>query len=110
MAADEDIISSAIDFWNKLYGAKEAKIRFTKKSDGTIRTMRATLDFAQIPKNKVPKKVNMSKILTLLQKSGIINVYDLDKKDWRSIPFQNVDWVEIGKRHYIIRPYTGRKT
>ena len=60
--ADKDIISSAIDFWNKLYSAGQAKVKFTKKTDGTIRIMKCTLDFKLIPKDKQPKNVNMSKI------------------------------------------------
>jgi len=108
--ADKDIISSAIDFWNKLYSAGQAKVKFTKKTDGTIRIMKCTLDFKLIPKDKQPKNVNMSKILSLLQKGGIIHVYDLEKKDWRSVPFQNVDWLEIDNKRFKIRPFTGRRT
>lgn len=106
---DKNIISSAIEFWDKIYNAGEAKIKFTKKTDGTIRIMKCTLDFTKIPKNQHPKNVNMSKILTLMQKSGLIHVYDLEKKDWRSVPFNNVDWLEIDKKRYKIRPFTGRK-
>jgi len=108
--ADKDIITSAIDFWNKLYQAGEATVKFTKKSDGTIRIMKCTLDFKLIPKDKQPKNVNMAKILKLLQTSGIIHVYDLEKKDWRSVPFQNADWLEIDGERFKIRPFTGRRT
>lgn len=109
-SADKDIITSAIDFWNTLYSAGEATVKFTKKTDGTIRIMKCTLDFKLIPKDKHPKQVNMSKILTLLQTAGIIHVYDLEKKDWRSVPFQNVDWLEIDNKRFKIRPFTGRGT
>lgn len=108
--ADKDIIRSAIEFWNKIYNAGEATVKFTKKTDGTIRIMKCTLDFSKVPKSHQPKTVNMSKILTLMQKSGLIHVYDLEKKDWRSVPFQNVDWLEIDKIRYKIRPFTGRRT
>jgi len=108
--SDKDVISSAIDFWNKLYSSGKAKIKFTKKSDNTIRIMNCTLDFKLIPKNMHPKSVNIPKILSLLQKSGIIHVFDLDKKQWRSVPFQNVDWVELGGKNFKVRPFTGRKT
>jgi hypothetical protein len=33
-----------------------------------------------------------------------MHVYDLDKKAWRSVPFQRVDWLEIGNERYKIRP------
>lgn len=106
--ADESIISSAIEFWRTLYDAGEAKVKFTKKTDGTVRIMKCTLDFKKIPTDKHPKNVNMAKILNLLQKSGIIHVYDLEKNDWRSVPFNNVDWLEIGSKRFKIRPFTGR--
>jgi len=105
--ADSDIIRSAIEFWEKLYATSEAKVKFTKK-DGTIRIMKCTLDFKRIPKSKRPKTVNMPKILKLMQKSGIIHVYDLEKKDWRSVPFKNVDWLELDgdqTQRYKIRPF-----
>jgi hypothetical protein len=47
----------------------------------------------------------MAKILKLMQKNGIIHVYDLDKKDWRSIPFEKVDWLETTNKRYKIVPY-----
>jgi len=102
--ADKSIISSAVEFWEKLYEAGEAQVKFVKK-DGTIRIMKCTLDFEKIPKEKQPKSVNMSKILTLMQKSGIIHVYDLEKKDWRSVPFKSVDWLLTDDNiRYKIRP------
>lgn len=103
--ADQDIIRSAIEFWQKLYDAGEGQVKFIKQ-DGTIRIMKCTLDFKKIPKAKYPKTVNMPKILKLMQSSGIIHVYDLEKKDWRSIPFKEVDWLEVdGKERFKIRPF-----
>lgn len=103
--ADRDVIRSAVEFWEKLYATKEAKVKFVKK-DGTIRIMKCTLDFSRIPKTQYPKDVNMPKILKLMQTSGIIHVYDLEKKDWRSVPFKQVDWLETGdQERYKIRPF-----
>ena len=105
--ADNNIIRSAIEFWEKLYSAGESKVKFTK-NDGTVRIMKCTLDFSKIPKTQHPKKVNMPKILRILQTSGIIHVYDLEKKDWRSVPFRKVDWLELdGDEHkrFKIRPF-----
>ena len=105
--ADQDILRSAVEFWEKLYAAEEATVKFVKK-DGTIRMMRCTLNFTKIPKSKHPQTVNMPKILKLMQKSGIIHVFDLDKKDWRSVPFKQVDWLELDgdqEQRYKIRPF-----
>jgi hypothetical protein len=109
MPADKDVIYSAIDFWNKLYEASEAKVKFTKKSDGTIRIMHCTLDFKKIPKEKQPKTVNVARILKLMKESGIIHVFDLEKEEWRSVPFLNVDWLEIEDKRYKIRPPANKK-
>ena len=76
--ADESVIRSAVEFWEKLYEVGHAKVKFVKK-DGTIRIMKCTLNFEKIPKKQYPKNVNMPKILKLMQKSGIIHVYDLEK-------------------------------
>ena len=105
--ADQDILRSAVEFWEKLYAADEAKVKFVKK-DGTIRIMHCTLDFKKIPTSKHPKSVNMPKILKLMQNSGIIHVFDLEKKDWRSVPFRQVDWLELDgdqKQRFKIRPF-----
>jgi hypothetical protein len=103
MAAEEQI-RNAIKFWETIYEAGEGTVRFIKKS-GNARTMNCTLDFSKIPQQHHPKSVNMAKILKLMQKNGIIHVYDLDKKDWRSIPFEKVDWLETANKRYKIVPY-----
>jgi hypothetical protein len=105
--ADQDVLRSAIEFWQKLYEAKEAKVKFVKK-DGTIRIMKCTLDFTKIPKSKHPKNVNIPQILKLIQNSGIMHVFDLEKKDWRSVPFKTVDWLELDgdqTKRFKIRPF-----
>jgi len=105
--ADQDILRSAVEFWEKLYAADEAKVKFVKK-DGTIRIMHCTLNFTKIPKTQHPKTVNMPKILKLMQSSGIIHVYDLEKKEWRSVPFKQVDWMELDgdqQQRFKIRPF-----
>lgn len=105
-----EYIKNAILFWEKLYSAREATVKFVKQ-DGTIRIMRCTLDFTQIPKDQQPKKVDMPKILRLMKENGIIHVYDLEKKGWRSVPFNKIDWLEIipkdskEKIRYKITPF-----
>jgi len=84
---EEDVISSAIDFLSKISQEEEVSIKFTKK-DGTTRLMRCTLKFDKIPKNKRPKNVDVSKILKLIKDNMILHVFDLEKHDWRSVPFK----------------------
>jgi len=75
---EEDVITSAIDFLSKISQEEEVNIKFTKK-DGTTRLMRCTLKFDKIPKNKQPKKVEISKILKLIKDSMIVHVIKAKK-------------------------------
>lgn len=100
--ADGNIINNAIDFYQKIKEAKEVSVKF-RKQDGSMRIMKCTLDFDKIPNSKRPKDVNMAKILNLIQKYGMIHVYDLDKGDWRTVPFEKSEWVETPETRYIIK-------
>lgn len=100
---DPEIIQNAVQFWHKLNTEDEVNIKFTKK-DGTTRFMVCTLDFKRIPKKDHPKKVDIPKILKLMQNSGILHVYDLEKKGWRSVPFKNVQYLEVGEKQYKVKP------
>jgi hypothetical protein len=99
---DSDVIVSALQFWKKIYDEKEAIIKFTKQ-DGTERTMRCTLDFKKIPEKDKPKSVNIQQILKLIQKNKIMHVYDLDKKGWRSVPFDRVEYMDTPTRRYYVK-------
>jgi len=105
--AVEELIRNAVKFWETLYDAGEATIKFTKKS-GEARSMKCTLDFDKIPQRHHPKTVNMPKILKLMQKSGIIHVYDLEREDWRSVPFERVDWIETSEKRFKVVPFKNR--
>jgi len=99
-----NVITSAIEFWHKLNQEKEVTVKFTKKN-GEIRIMRCTLDFTKVPKVDRPKNVDISKILNLLQKSGIMHVYDLDKKGWRSVPFVRVEYLRTrDNKQFKVQP------
>ena len=100
---DPEIIQNALQLWSKLNTEDETKIKFTKK-DGTTRFMIATLNFQKIPQIDHPKKVNLPKILKLMQNSGILHVYDLEKKGWRSVPFNKVEYIEARNRRYKVQP------
>jgi hypothetical protein len=102
---DSEVVRSAVEFWMKLYNVEEGTVKFIKK-DGTIRIMKCTLNFKKIPKEHHPKKVDIPNILKLMQENGIIRVYDLERKGWRSVPFKQVDWLDVGDdKRYKIRPY-----
>jgi len=99
---DSDVIVSALQFWKKVYDEKEVMIKF-KKKDGTDRIMRATLDFTKIPEPDKPKSVNIPQILKLIQKNKIMHVYDLDKKGWRSVSFERVEYMDTPTRRFYTK-------
>jgi len=93
----DDTINSAIDFFETIKSEEVVKIKFVK-NDGETRVMKCTLDFNKIPTDKHPQDVNMAKILRLLQNNRVIHVYDLDKDDWRSVPFDRSEWIDTPQR------------
>jgi len=99
-----DVITSAIEFLDKIKVEKMVIVKFIKK-DGTDRTMHCTLDFSKIPKDKHPKGIDLPKILKLINNSHILKVYDLEKNDWRSVPFDRVDYLVTpsNKKAYRIK-------
>jgi len=98
-----DTIENAIEFLEIIRAEDEVTIKFRKKEDNSERIMRCTLNFNNIPKDKHPKEVNLVKILKLLNKHKILHVYDLDKKDWRSVPFDRAEWLKTPEKQYSIK-------
>jgi hypothetical protein len=97
---DSDILISSIEFWRKVFEADEVVIYF-EKQDKTMRTMRCTLNFKKIPVKDQPKNVDINKIIKLIKKTKMFHVFDLDKKAWRTVPYEKVEWADIDKkRHY----------
>ena len=84
-----EILTTVIEFLKIIKSEKEVFVKFTKK-DGTERIMRCTLDFNTIPKDQKPKGFDAIKFLSKIQNSKILSVYDLEKKAWRSIPFERL--------------------
>lgn len=103
MEFDPVAIQNAIQLWHKLNTEEQVNIKFEKK-DGTTRYMSCTLDFKKIPVKDHPKKVDISKILKLMQNSGILHVYDLEKKGWRSVPYNSIEYIEVGDKRYKVKP------
>jgi len=87
------IIKTAVEFFQKIKESESVKIEFIKK-DGSKRIMNCTLNFKNIPKASHPKDINMVKILSLINKNKIIHVFDLDKQEWRAVPYTKVSWME----------------
>lgn len=89
----EDTITTGIDFLTKIQSGHFVLLKFTKK-DGSTRLMKATLNFDLVPKEKKPKDTNIERIMKELEDKKILRVYDLEKKDWRTIPFEEVEWLQ----------------
>ena len=103
MAKEENVITQAVEFLRKLRGSKESIVKF-KKKDGSDRVMRCTLDFKEIPKTNHPKNpVSVDDILERLQKHELIRVFDIEKQDWRSVPFNRAEWIEVNNVRFSIK-------
>lgn len=100
----ENTVDSAIDFLRKVKAEKTVKIKF-KKQDGTDRIMNCTLDFSLIPDELKPKSVDLAQILKLIKKNEILRVFDIEKQEWRSVPFDRLQWLETPAK---IRYYSAR--
>ncbi len=101
--AEEEIITKAIDFLEKIRSEDIVTIQFRKKSDNSVRTMRCTLNFDRIPEPDKPRGINLPKILKLLNRHNIIHVYDLDRMGWRSVPFDRSEWIETPEQRFRIK-------
>ena len=98
----DDVIKNAIEFLETIKAEDEVTVKFRKKNNEE-RTMRCTLNFGKIPREKHPKDVNLAKILKLIDQHKIIHVFDLDKNDWRSVPFDRTEWLQTAEKKYTIR-------
>jgi hypothetical protein len=106
MADTEEKIDTAIKFWEKVIKEPHVSLKFIKK-DGSVRYMKGTLNFTKIPKEKIPKGVNVANILKLMKEKGIIHIFDLEKNEWRSVPFQAVEWLKTGSKVYKLKEMRG---
>lgn len=98
----DDVIKTAVEFLERIKAEDEVTVKFRKKNNEE-RIMRCTLNFGKIPEEKHPKDVNLAKILKLIDQHKIIHVYDLDKNDWRSVPFDRTEWLKTADKQYAIR-------
>ena len=93
MEISNETIKKAVDFLVKVRGEDEVWVKFIKK-DGTTRIMNCTLDFKKIPDSQHPKDVDIIKIINLIKDHNIMHAYDLEKRDWRSVPIDRVEYLE----------------
>ncbi len=98
----EDTIESIVEFIQKLKGIDEIIIKY-KKKDNTIRDMNITLNFEKIPKKDQPKDFDLTKILKLLNERKMIHVYDIEKKGWRAVIFNNIEYLKQGEKKFKIK-------
>ena len=99
-----ETLTSAIEFLKLIKSEESVNVKFIKK-DGTERLMKCTLDFTKIPRDKKPQGVDLTKILLKIQKSKILSVFDLEKQDWRSIPFDKLEYLQTpsNKKVYMLK-------
>ena len=76
-------LDNSKDIFRALKKHAEVDITYTKL-DGSERKIRATTNMKKIPEKDRPKGVDLGRIITRAENGQVI-VYDLDKKDWRTV-------------------------
>lgn len=70
-------------------------VTFTK-SDGTLRNMKCTLNYAYIPEDKQPKKsLTNDNLAESAPQINTLRVFDLEKKEWRSFRYDRLKTIRI---------------
>ena len=87
------------DWVRSLLRTSVAVVKFTK-NDGTLREMRCTLQFDQIPLEKVPATAQGSPGLldeTKVRKPNdeVCSAFDLDKQEWRSFRYDRIKGITV---------------
>lgn len=82
-------LGAAMYFLDKLKKGDVIEVEFIKQN-GEKRVMKCTLNFNRIPPDKKPKKTTLEDILKQVVKNKILRVFDVEKNDWRSIPFKSL--------------------
>ena len=82
-------LGAAMYFLDKLKKGDVIEVEFVKQNNEK-RVMKCTLNFNKIPPDKRPKKTSLQEILTQVTKNKILRVFDLEKNDWRSVPFKSL--------------------
>ena len=74
-----------------LQSSPKVTVVFTK-ADGTERTMRCTLDPSLLPKQEVKEDADKP---ARKQNDGVLPVYDLEAKGWRSFRIKSIKEVKV---------------
>ena len=82
-------LGAAMHLLNELQKNKIIEVEFVKQN-GEKRVMKCTLDFDKIPVDKKPKKTSLQEMLKQITKNQILRVFDVEKNDWRSVPFKSL--------------------
>jgi len=86
-------LKTGLDLIKKIEKSGTVMIKF-KKKDGSNRLMKCTLDLKLIPKDNLPKSKDLKFVRERIKKYGLVVVYDLEKEGWRSILFNNIEWLK----------------
>lgn len=87
------------DWVRSLLRTSVAVIKFTK-NDGTLREMRCTLQFDQIPRNKVPATAQgslapLNETKVRKPNDEVCSAFDLDKQEWRSFRYDRIKGITV---------------
>lgn len=84
-------MNNTIDYVKKLLSEGPCVVDFTKKN-GENRVMTCTTSETIIPEEKRPKNVSAD-----LQVSKSVRVFDLNKQEWRSFLFENLNSISTSQ-------------
>ena len=99
-------ISNVIEFLNNVSTTSPNTVTFTK-ADGSTRVMNFTMELEQIPEEHHPKNPRTASLATLIQSathSGLLRVYDLESKGWRSFKFEQCSLLENSGEKWKVEP------
>lgn len=98
----EEVITKVSDIVKFIRSTANVKVKFqTKKKEDRI--MWCTLDFGRIPKEFYPKGVTSTADLKEPEYTKYLNVFDLEKKGWRRIPINELEWVNVDGKQYSVK-------
>lgn len=95
------IIKDAISLLRLIRKNDVVTILFTKK-DKSLRLMKCTLDYKNIPPEFHPKEYKPEQALKLI-KQNILRVFDIEKQGWRSVPVDRSEFVVADNIRYQVQ-------
>jgi len=99
---NEIILTSELIVLETIRQADKIKVEFIKK-DNSKRLMDCTLNFNLIPEKDFPKKeIKKEDTEEIAKTKKLIHVYDLEKKGWRSLSIDRINWMDIDGQVYKV--------